>query len=215
MQLQELVNQVAAFDTATPKEKIKLLAWWLHTHGGKEFFGPADIRGCYSKLHMDEPPALATYISRLADAKDLIAEKGKYKLARFVRADLDKKHGIQASLHAAFEIDAAPGGGIPAPRLRSETCPVIEKADRQNGESDQVLAQPVNKNFGLDTIASAPEAAEELATLPRAIDPWQPGPQRSGERRLSSEIGSQTIDQQTFPVRWRKSESRHIDRPRR
>jgi hypothetical protein len=104
MQLQELVDQVAAFDGAAPKEKIKLFAWWLHTYGGKEFFGPADIRGCFSKLHMDEPPALATYITRLAEAKDLIAEKGKYKLARSVRAELDKKHGVHASIQAVSKL---------------------------------------------------------------------------------------------------------------
>jgi hypothetical protein len=104
MQLQELVEQVAAFDTAAPKEKIKLFAWWLHTHGGKELFGPADIRGCYSKLHVDEPPALATYISRMADAKDLIPEKGKYKLARSVRAELDKKYSIHHSVVAVNKI---------------------------------------------------------------------------------------------------------------
>jgi hypothetical protein len=50
MQLQELVDQVAAFDTAAPKEKIKLFAWWLHTHGGKEFFGPTEIRGYYGDI---------------------------------------------------------------------------------------------------------------------------------------------------------------------
>ncbi len=104
MQLQELVDQVAAFDGAAPKEKIKLFAWWLHTHGGKEFFGPADVRGCFSKLHMDEPPALATYITRLAEARDLIAEKGKYKLARSVRAELDKKHGVHASIQAVSKL---------------------------------------------------------------------------------------------------------------
>jgi hypothetical protein len=104
MQLQELVDQVSAFDTAAPKEKIKLFAWWLHTHAGKELFSPADIRGCFSKVHMDEPPALATYISRLADAKDLIAEKGKYKLARSIRVDLDKKHGVHPSIQAVSKI---------------------------------------------------------------------------------------------------------------
>lgn len=104
MELSELVEQVAEFNTSVPKERIKLLAWWLHAHGGKEFFGPADIRSCLRKLHMDEPPALATYLSRLADAKDLIAEKGKYKLARSVRTELDKKHGIHPSIQAVSKL---------------------------------------------------------------------------------------------------------------
>lgn len=104
MQLQELVDQIAGFDTAAPKEKIKLFAWWLHAHGGRELFGPADVRGCFSAVHMDEPPALATYLSRLAEAKDLLTEKGKYKLARAVRTDLDKKYGVHPSIQAVSKL---------------------------------------------------------------------------------------------------------------
>ncbi|MBB4429111.1 hypothetical protein GGD66_007711 [Bradyrhizobium sp. CIR48] len=104
MELRDLVDQVPGFDAAAPKEKIKLFAWWVHTHGGKEFFGPAEIRWCYDTLHIDEPAALATYISRLADAKEVIAEKGKYKLARSVRSDLDKKYGVHHSVVAVSKI---------------------------------------------------------------------------------------------------------------
>jgi hypothetical protein len=104
MELSALVEQVAEFDTAAPKERIKLFAWWIHVHGGKEFFGPADIRGCFDKLHIDEPPALATYLSRLADAKDFIAEHGKYKLARSVRSELDKLYGVHHSVVAVSKI---------------------------------------------------------------------------------------------------------------
>ena len=104
MQLQELVEQVPSFDGAPPKERIKLFAWWLHTHSATELFGPADIRGCYNKLHIDEPPALATYLMRMAEAKDLLKEKGQYKLARGVRADLDKKYRIHHSVVAVNKI---------------------------------------------------------------------------------------------------------------
>jgi len=104
MQLQELVEQVPGFDGAAPKDRIKLFAWWLHTHGGKELFGPVDIRGCYDKLHIDEPPALATYLTRMADAKDLLKEKSQYKLARSVRADLDKKYSVHHSVVAINKI---------------------------------------------------------------------------------------------------------------
>lgn len=104
MQLSELVEQVAAFDTMATKETIKLFAWWLHTHGGKELLGPADVRRCYTTLHIDEPPALATAISRRAGAKDLIEERGKYKLARSVRSELDKLYGIHHSVVAISKI---------------------------------------------------------------------------------------------------------------
>ena len=104
MQLQELVEQVPGFDVAAPKERIKLFAWWLHTHGGKELFSPVDIRGCYDKLHIDEPPALATYLPRLFEAKELLKEKGRYKLERTVRVDLDKKHGVHQSVVAVSKL---------------------------------------------------------------------------------------------------------------
>jgi hypothetical protein len=98
MQLQELVEQVPGFDSAAPKERIKLFAWWLHTHAGKELFGSAEIRGCYGQLHLDEPPALATYMARMADAKELLKDKGHYKLARQARAELDKNYGVHHSV---------------------------------------------------------------------------------------------------------------------
>jgi hypothetical protein len=113
MQLQELVEQVPGFDGAAPKERIKLFAWWLHTHGGKELFAPVDIRGCYDKLHIDEPPALATYLTRMFEAKDLLKEKGQYKLARSVRADLDKKHGMHHSVVAVSKLLTDLVGKVP------------------------------------------------------------------------------------------------------
>lgn len=104
MQLNELVEQVIGFDTSAPKDKIKLLAWWLHVHDGKEFFGPVDIRACFNKLHIDEPSALATYLNRMVDAKGLLAERGKYKLARTVRSELDKQYGVHHSVVAVDKI---------------------------------------------------------------------------------------------------------------
>jgi len=104
MQLEELAEQVPGFEGAVPKERIRLIAWWLHTHGGKELFSPSDIRSCYDKLHIDEPPALATYLTRMSEAKDLLKEKGQYKLARSVRADFDKKYGVHHSVVAINKI---------------------------------------------------------------------------------------------------------------
>jgi hypothetical protein len=104
MQLNELIEQVTGFDASPPREKIRLLAWWLHTHDGKELFGPTNIRECFSKIHIDEPPALTTYLARMAATGDLLLEKGKYKLARTVRTDLDKKYGAHHSVVAVSKI---------------------------------------------------------------------------------------------------------------
>jgi hypothetical protein len=115
MQLQELVDRVPAFDTATARERIKLFAWWLHVHNGNELFGPAEVRNCYAKLHVDEPPALATYLTRMADARpaDLLREKGRYKLARQVRTELDKSYGIHQSIVQVSKILSDLPGKIP------------------------------------------------------------------------------------------------------
>jgi hypothetical protein len=114
MQLQELVDQVP-FDTAAPREQIKLFAWWLHVYSGKELFGPAEVRICYAKLHINEPPALATYLTRMADARpaDLLREKGKYKLARQARTELDKTYGIHQSIVLVSKLLSDLPGKIP------------------------------------------------------------------------------------------------------
>lgn len=104
MQLQELMEQAPGLDRAPPREQIKVFAWWLHTHCGKELFGPVEIRGCYDKLHINEPPALATYLTRMFTAKDLLKEKTQYKLSRGVRADLDKKYSVHHSVVAVNKI---------------------------------------------------------------------------------------------------------------
>lgn len=102
MQLQELIEQVPGFDGSAPKEQIKVLAWWLHVRGGKEKFGAVDIRSCYDKLDIKELPALATYLTRMPDAKDLLKEKGQ--LSRSVRAEFDKKYGVHYSVVAVSKI---------------------------------------------------------------------------------------------------------------
>jgi hypothetical protein len=106
MELADLIDQVSGFDTTAPREQIKLFAWWLHVHNGAELFGPAEVRSCYAKLHVDEPPALATYLTRMADTRpaDLLREKGKYKLARQARSELDKTYGIHQSVVVVSKI---------------------------------------------------------------------------------------------------------------
>jgi hypothetical protein len=104
MLLEELVNQVAGFDNAVPKERIKLFAWWLHVHDKKDFFTISDIRGCFASLHIGEPPSLSTYIARLVEAKDFLQEKQNFKLSRGVRVELDRKFGVHQSAVAVSKL---------------------------------------------------------------------------------------------------------------
>jgi hypothetical protein len=113
MELPELIDQVSGFDTAAPRDKIKLFAWWLHTHGGKEHLGPADIRSCFNQVHIDEPPSLATYLARMEDGKDLLKERGQYKLGRAVRSEYDKRYGVHHSVVAVSKILTDLPGQVP------------------------------------------------------------------------------------------------------
>jgi hypothetical protein len=56
------------------------------------------------KLHINEPSALATYLTTMSDAKELLKEKGQNKLARTARADLDTKCGVHHSVVAVNKI---------------------------------------------------------------------------------------------------------------
>ena len=53
---------------------MRLFAWWLHAHGGKELFEPSEIKGCYDKLHLSQIN-IATYLNRMAD-KSLLTSCG-------------------------------------------------------------------------------------------------------------------------------------------
>jgi hypothetical protein len=101
--LANLVSQVSGFDELTPRDKIKIFAWSLHTHRKQETFDNASIRKCFVELHIADP-GVSTYLPRMVDYKDLVKSKGGYKLERSVRSDLDKKYGVHHSVIAVNKI---------------------------------------------------------------------------------------------------------------
>lgn len=105
MELADLVGQVAEFDAASPREKMRLFAWWLHVHGGKETFQPSDIKDCYDKLHLSQIN-IAMNLNRMADTKppDLLREGKGFKLGRAIRSELDKKYGVHQSVVAVSRL---------------------------------------------------------------------------------------------------------------
>jgi hypothetical protein len=109
MELPELVAQVSGFDGVPPRETIQFFAWFLHTYGGKEAFTNADIRTCFSDLHMADPN-VAKYLPRMVEYGDLIRVRGEFKLERTHRATLDAKYGIQHSVvHVSKLLSDLPG----------------------------------------------------------------------------------------------------------
>ena len=45
MDANEFVRQIPAFSSKNHPERIKAFGWFLHTHGGRDRFGAAEIRG--------------------------------------------------------------------------------------------------------------------------------------------------------------------------
>lgn len=105
MELSDLVSQVSGFDAATPGEKIRLFAWWLHSHLNMTSFKTGDIRGCYEQVHLPVPN-VAMYLTRMTETKPPKAlRKGdSYNLTREARADLDKKYSIHPSIQAVSKL---------------------------------------------------------------------------------------------------------------
>jgi hypothetical protein len=97
MELADLVDQVSDFDKIPPREKIQLFAWFLHAHAGKEVFSNADVRACFSALHMADPN-VAKYLPRMVEYKDLVKAGGGFKLERAIRVRLDSEYGIHHSV---------------------------------------------------------------------------------------------------------------------
>ena len=97
MELADLVNQVSSFEALQPREKIKLFAWFLHTHRKREVFDNAAIRACFADLHLADPN-VAKYLSRMVDYKDLMKVNAGFKLERAARVELDKQYGVHQSI---------------------------------------------------------------------------------------------------------------------
>jgi hypothetical protein len=93
MDLADLVNQVSGFEEVPPRERIQLFAWFLHAHRDKEIFGNADLRACFSELHLADPN-VAKYLPRMVAYGDLVKVRGGFKLERTVRVALDATYGI-------------------------------------------------------------------------------------------------------------------------
>jgi hypothetical protein len=105
MQLHELVEQVAGFDKLPSRDKIRLFAWYLHTHKSMEHFGSDHMRACFKELHL-VPGDVGKYVLRMAsmNTPDLVRERPGFKLTRTVRTQLDAKYGTHPSMQAVSKL---------------------------------------------------------------------------------------------------------------
>ncbi|WEX85990.1 hypothetical protein PZN02_002237 [Sinorhizobium garamanticum] len=99
MEISEFVHQVDGFDGLAPKEKIKVCAWFLHVHKAMASFDNEAVRNCFKQLHLNSPD-VSVYLPRMAVSKppELLRERSRYRLARSVRSELDKKYGVHQSV---------------------------------------------------------------------------------------------------------------------
>jgi len=98
--LEDLTRAVPGFDGLQHVDRIKLFAWFLHTHRKMEHFMPADIARCYESVHLSEPKNIPQQLAQLVAKKppELLKKNGQgYRLEKRVRDDFDKKYGQRAS----------------------------------------------------------------------------------------------------------------------
>jgi hypothetical protein len=99
MILLDFIRRVVKFDQLPHYEKIRIFAWYLHTHKGAETFDNAAIRGCYREIHA-QPPNLSVYLPRMAGKKppEILREKSGYRLEGSIRRTLDSQYGEHPSV---------------------------------------------------------------------------------------------------------------------
>jgi hypothetical protein len=94
MELVELLHAEPQFETLTPREKICLFSWYLHTHGDVDVLTTGAVRECYRKLNIVEPN-VALYMPRMVSSApiQLLQVRGGYKLEGNLRRQMDEKYG--------------------------------------------------------------------------------------------------------------------------
>ena len=114
MKLADLINQVSDFEASPAREKIGLLAWFLHTHRAQETFDAADIKACFNELHIRQIN-IAMNLTRMSERTppDLLKSRKGYKLTRTRRLELDANHGFHNSIVQVSKLLADLPGKVP------------------------------------------------------------------------------------------------------
>lgn len=98
MKLSDLVNEISEFGGWNHAEKITFFAWFLHSQRKLDRVTPADVRGCYTELHLEQPTNIGPYLASLENRKPKAAVKdGRgYYLVAHVRNDCEGKFAPKA-----------------------------------------------------------------------------------------------------------------------
>jgi hypothetical protein len=94
MELAALKQAVSGLSDKSHYDKIKIFGWWLHKHRSQSTFMGADIAKCYDALHFSKPSSFGSYLSQLADKKELLKSGSGYRLENKIREQMDAAYGI-------------------------------------------------------------------------------------------------------------------------
>lgn len=96
MDITALTDGISDFHGWSHVKKIKLFAWFLHSHG-KEYFSTTDIRLLYEKLHIEKPANITSQLDQLAmkSPKELLKGPRGYSLVASIRSELSTKYGVR------------------------------------------------------------------------------------------------------------------------
>src|SRR5688572_27153601 len=114
MDLGEFARGVPGFHQLGHPDKLKLFAWYLHTHRGAERVSGLSLKSCYDELHIVAPD-MSIYLPRLAAKKppELIRDKLGYRLEGGVRRALDLKYSAHPTTVAVTRVLSDLPGKIP------------------------------------------------------------------------------------------------------
>lgn len=99
MELGELVGQIPDFDRKSHADKIKIFAWHLHAHKGKEHFSGSDIVKCFAALRIDGPVQVTPFLHAMVNRKPKQALRMRegFCLEKRLRDKFDEELGQRAS----------------------------------------------------------------------------------------------------------------------
>lgn len=107
MDLNEFIQEIDGFGAWQFVDKIKLFAWFLHTHEKQSRFSGTDIRNCFTSTGSAPPSSIGPFLTDLMRRKppQVLKEGGGFYLERSVREDFDRKYGqraITVQVHATL-----------------------------------------------------------------------------------------------------------------
>jgi len=113
--LEDLVGRVPEFTKWSHAEKIKFLAWFLHTFQNKERVTGTDIGHCYDSLHEERPTAISPFFASMEkkNPKEMIRDSGGHRLVKTVRDHFDAKYGQRGATIKVEKLLADLPGKIP------------------------------------------------------------------------------------------------------